>query len=160
MEHLQNWIITNTEKMLRYKDLQQALQLELAQRAEVDAAITAEQSTYAQMSVQRDKLEFRKTQIENSEEPVGNYEEELYNINEQIDQLNLEMKEIQDGLDNLEEKHDFIEGKITGINTAVIEFSPDDIEQLKFEEVQSIEGARACLGAFFNILLDVNVNKR
>jgi hypothetical protein len=26
--------------------------------------------------------------------------------------------------------------------------------------VQSIEGARACLGAFFNILLDVNVTKR
>lgn len=114
------------------------------------------------MSVHRDKLEFRKTQLENSEEAAasGNYEEELYNIKEQIDQLNLEMEEIQDDLDNLEVKHEFIEGKITKINTAIIEFSPDDIEQLKFEEVQSIEGARACLGAFFNILLDVNVNKR
>lgn len=47
MEHLQGWIITNTEKMLRYKDLQQTLQLELAQRAEVDGAITAEQNSYA-----------------------------------------------------------------------------------------------------------------
>jgi len=35
----------------------------------------------------------------------------------------------------LESKHEFIEGKISGINTAVIEFSPDDIEQLRFEEV-------------------------
>jgi hypothetical protein len=30
MEHLQKWIITNTEKMLRYKDLQSALKVELA----------------------------------------------------------------------------------------------------------------------------------
>ena len=60
----------------------------------------------------------------------------------------------------MEGKHEFIEEKISGINTAVIEFSPDDIEQLRFEEVQSIEGARACLSAFFSILLDVNVYKR
>jgi hypothetical protein len=29
MEYLQNWIITNTEKMLRYKELQQSLSIEL-----------------------------------------------------------------------------------------------------------------------------------
>ena len=39
-------------------------------------------------------------------------------------------------------------------------FSPDDIDKIKFDEVQSIEGARACLAAFFKILLDVNVYKR
>lgn len=70
------------------------------------------------------------------------------------------MRAIQDNLDNMEEKNDFIDGKITGIKTAIIEFNPEDVDQLKFEEVQSIEGARACLGAFFGILLDVNVYKR
>ena len=63
-------------------------------------------------------------------------------------------------MDNLEEKLDFIKSKITGFKVAITEFSPDDIDQLKFEEVQSIEGARACLAAFFGILLDVNVYKR
>jgi len=70
------------------------------------------------------------------------------------------MRAVQDNLDNLEEKNDFIENKITTLKTAVIEFNPDDVDELKFEEVQSIEGARACLGAFFGILLDVNVYKR
>jgi len=70
------------------------------------------------------------------------------------------MRAIQDNLDNMEEKNDFIDGKISGIKTAIIEFNPEDVDQLKFEEVQSIEGARACLGAFFGILLDVNVYKR
>ena len=67
---------------------------------------------------------------------------------------------MQDNLDNLEEKNEFIEAKITSIKTSIIEFNPEDIDELKFEEVQSLEGARACLSAFFAILLDVNVYKR
>ena len=55
---------------------------------------------------------------------------------------------------------DFINLKISNYNTELIGLSPDDIEQLNFSEVQSIEGARTCLGAFFGILLDVNVYKK
>jgi prefoldin subunit 5 len=87
-------------------------------------------------------------------------EEELYAIGEEIEQINFEMRAIQDNLDNLEERHDFIENKVSSFTTQLIEFNPDDVDQLRFEEVQSIEGARACLGAFFKILLDVNVYKR
>jgi myo-inositol catabolism protein IolC len=60
----------------------------------------------------------------------------------------------------LEEKFDFIETKLSQINAELLQFSPDDVEQLRFEQVQSIEGARACLGAFFGILLDINVYKK
>ena len=63
-------------------------------------------------------------------------------------------------MESLEEKIDFINLKVTNINSELVSLSPDDIETLNFKEVQSIEGARACLGAFFNILLDVNVNKK
>lgn len=49
---------------------------------------------------------------------------------------------------------------MSNINSELIGLSPDDVEQLRFDEVQSIEGARACLGAFFGILLDVNVYKK
>ena len=70
------------------------------------------------------------------------------------------MRVIQDSLDNLEEKNDFIQNQLTQIKTSIIEFNPSDIEELKFDEVQSLEGARACLSAFFTILLDTNVYKQ
>lgn len=70
------------------------------------------------------------------------------------------MRTVQDNLDNLEEKHEFFENKVHQLRTQLVEFNPDDVDQLRFEEVQSLEGARACLGAFFKILLDVNVYKR
>jgi len=62
-------------------------------------------------------------------------------------------------LDNLEERCDFIEAKITNIKTNLIEFNPSDIEELKLE-VNSVEAARTCLSTFFTILLDVNVDKQ
>lgn len=70
------------------------------------------------------------------------------------------MKGVNENLETLEEKYDFIDNKVAGLNIKMREFSPDDIEQLKFDQVQSIEGARACLGAFFGILLDVNIYKK
>lgn len=126
VSHLQNWIITNTEKMLRYKDLQQILQQELIQKHQVDYEIGNEQSNYASLSVRKEKLEFRKTQLE--ADPDLYNEEELYNINEEQNQITYEMKVIQDNLDSLEERLDFVEDKITNINKEIIEFNPDDIE--------------------------------
>lgn len=70
------------------------------------------------------------------------------------------MKAVSDNIETLEEKFDFINDKVGQVNIEILKFSPDDIEQLKFDQVQSIEGARACLGAFFGILLDVNIYKK
>jgi hypothetical protein len=36
IEYLQQWIIQNTEKMLKYKDLQQAMAIEQLQKKEID----------------------------------------------------------------------------------------------------------------------------
>lgn len=70
------------------------------------------------------------------------------------------MKCISDNIESLEEKLDFVNMKISNFNAELVGLSPDDVEQLRFEQVQSIEGARACLGAFFGILLEVNVYKK
>jgi hypothetical protein len=50
--------------------------------------------------------------------------------------------------------------KISTFEQEIFEFSPDDVEQLRFDDLQSIDGAKACLSSFFSILLDVNVYKK
>mmetsp|Transcript_23012 Transcript_23012/g.22357 ORF Transcript_23012/g.22357 Transcript_23012/m.22357 type:complete len:160 (+) Transcript_23012:2389-2868(+) len=87
-------------------------------------------------------------------------DDEVYQINEEVDSIEFEMKALQDNIESMEEKQDFIQSKITNYNAELVGLNPDDIEQLRFDEVQSIEGARACLEAFFGILLDVNVYKK
>lgn len=46
---IQKWIITNTEKMLRYKDLQLLKEQEVAQKMETESQIAEEQNTLAQL---------------------------------------------------------------------------------------------------------------
>jgi chromosome segregation ATPase len=87
-------------------------------------------------------------------------EERLNVLDEELDQLNLEMKAVQDNLDNLEEKNAFIEAKIHEINLQLMHYSPEDVEQINLDDIQSIEGARATLSTFFKILMDVNLYKR
>lgn len=43
------------------------------------------------------------------------------------------MKAVNENLETLEEKYDFIDNKVAGLNIKMREFSPDDIEQLKFD---------------------------
>ena len=59
MQHVQNWIISNTEKLLRYKELQNLLQSKLEQKGLVQAEIEEETGYYAQMNVRREKLEYQ-----------------------------------------------------------------------------------------------------
>jgi len=42
---IQNWIISNTEKMLRYKDLQLLIDQEIEQKRQVEEQISEEQGT-------------------------------------------------------------------------------------------------------------------
>ena len=78
---------------------------------------------------------------------------------DELSNLEHEIKAIKENIESLEEKQDFVKSKMNSIHVELVSLSPDDIEQLNFAEVQSIEGARACLSAFFEILLDVNVYK-
>jgi hypothetical protein len=59
VQHVQNWIISNTEKLLRYKELQNLLESKLEQKGLVQAEIEEETGYYAQMNVRREKLEYR-----------------------------------------------------------------------------------------------------
>ncbi len=63
-------------------------------------------------------------------------------------------------MESLEDKLDFVNGKMNTVRGDLLAFNPNDIQQLNFDSVQSIEGARSCLTAFFQILLDVNVEKK
>lgn len=64
IDAIQRWIITNTDKMLNYKDLQGAMEAELMQRKEVEDQISEEQNTLAGLNVRKEKLEFKKCQLE------------------------------------------------------------------------------------------------
>ena len=42
----------------------------------------------------------------------------------------------------------------------MIEVRPNNVDSMVFADVQTLEGARACIGTFFQLLLDTNLQIR
>ena len=71
--------------------------------------------------------------------------------------LSQQMENIQDHIDSLEEKQSFYAGKITDLSKQLISVRPTNTDSMVFNDVQTLDGARACIGTFFQILLDLEL---
>ena len=70
------------------------------------------------------------------------------------------MESIQDHIDSLEEKQSFYAGKITELSKELIGTKPNNVDSMVFEDVQTLDGARAIIGTFFQVLLDLQLRLR
>lgn len=70
------------------------------------------------------------------------------------------MESIQDHIDSLEEKQSFYAGKITELSKELIGTKPNNVDSMVFEDVQTLDGARAIIGSFFQVLLDLQLRLR
>ena len=154
MERIQQWIVGNTQKMIHYKDLKQQLASEFQRAKDIEDLISEEHTHLAQLQLRKEKLEIKKQALPRDDD------EQIYQVNEEIQDLELEVKQIYESIESLEEKLDFVNLKITSVNTELVSLSPDQVDALDFSQIQSVEGARACLGAFFNSLLESNVKNK
>ena len=59
-----------------------------------------------------------------------------------------------------EEEQGFVHSKITQRSKELIEVRPMGVDSMVFADVQTLEGARACIGTFFQLLLDSNLQLR
>ena len=70
------------------------------------------------------------------------------------------MDSIQDHIDSLEEQQSFYAGKITELSKELIGTKPNNVDSMVFEDVQTLDGARAIIGTFFSVLLDLQLRLR
>ena len=59
----------------------------------------------------------------------------------------------------LEEKRNFINNKVIEIDRQLIESRPESSDTRIFDNVQSIEGARACIEICFQLLFELTLTK-
>lgn len=70
------------------------------------------------------------------------------------------MTAIQEHVESLEAKQSHLASKVTSFSTKLIEVKPDNVDSMVFADVQTLEGARACVTTFFSILLDTYITIR
>ena len=81
-------------------------------------------------------------------------------IDNEITDFNNQMNQIREHIESLEDKQAFISNKISQKSKQMIELQPGSVDSMVFADVQTLEGARASIATFFQILLDCNIQLR
>lgn len=87
----------------------------------------------------------------------GTQDDEIFQTEQELQEFSQQMENIQDHIDSLEEKQSFYAGKITDLSKQLISVRPNNVDSMVFADVQTLDGARACIGTFFQILLDLEL---
>lgn len=150
-EKIKQWVVENTQKLIRYQDIKEEIEKEEAEKNNTEKQIEEEQSNYAVIQTKKEKLEASRRQIDEADL------DQLEEVDQEIRGCELELEAINENISSLDEKLEFVNEKISVFNKEVIEIDPEGIEALRFEEIGNLEEAKVYLGSFFNIFLEMNV---
>ena len=155
---IREWILENTEKMVDYHFLQIDKVKDQNQCSEIDQKIEEESRQYARLTVECDKLLQRQARLQLL--PEGTHDDDIYSTEQEVKETQDQIAAIRETIKSYEEEQSFIQHKITQRSKMLIEVRPNGVDSMVFDDVQTLEGARACISTFFQLLLDSNLQLR
>lgn len=145
LDQIRQWIVDNVLKMVDYQELIVERHNKDQEFSQNETEIDKLQAQYARISVANDKLLQQQEQNVNEQ-----YDTQLQQFKEQMDEVN-------EKLEFLETRQKFINQQILELIRLQEEIRPDAIDSKVMDNVQSLEGARACISIFFQLLLEAKL---
>ena len=144
--------------MIEIRNLQKELNGHLTQKEECERGIIDEQSSFAEISIKKEKLEIDRGKLLTDEDPEK--EGEVLEIEREIEELENMGKLIESNIESLESRIDFISQKLGEGEMAISELQNQSMmNKLPFESINSLDRALTCLRAFFDIILRLRLEK-
>ena len=158
-EKIKQWILSQTEKYVDFRDIETEKDRELQECERIESEIELQQETFSKLIVAVEKLEQQKGRL--MQAPEGTQDDKIYQLTNEIEDLSAQMKDIQCHIESLEDKQTFINEKVSRYNCDMIRLKdPANSNVLEESPLQSMEGVRATVQSFFDILLDLNMALR
>jgi hypothetical protein len=151
---VRSWIEANVEKMVTIKHLQKDLRDFEDKRQQIEIEIDEEQRYYSEISIKKEKAIMKKSSLRIEED-----EGEALSIERDITEYDAILNKNQENIESLEDKIEFFNKKIISIENAIEEVNDEDIVGLNLDKVDSMQNAKTLLVAFFNIVLEVKVQR-
>ena len=153
-ETVRDWIVKNTEKLLRDAEITEATQLQENSKREVEAELTEEWNLYGSLTHKKETMQ------RDREMTAEDDLERIYELEDKLREVECDMAAVNGNIESLEEKNDFINNRIAELHKEKLEVNAEDIEVLRFTDIRTVEHAKICLSTFFGLLLDLNVYKK
>lgn len=77
----------------------------------------------------------------------------------EIEEYDKALKILDDNIESLEEKLEYYSTRQNNMNKELIQSNNGEVKNLTFDGVNSVAKSRACLTSFFNILLQLKVER-
>lgn len=154
IDKVRTWIEANVEKMVTIKHLQKDLHDFEYKRQQIEAEIDEEQRYYSEISIRKEKAIMAKSKLRIDED-----EGEALSIERDISEYDAILNKNQENIESLEDKIEFYNKKIINIENAIDDVNNEDIKGLNLDKVDSMQNAKTLLVAFFNIVLEVKVQR-
>jgi len=151
---VRQWIEANVEKMVTIKHLQKDLYTFEEKKQHVENEIEDEQKYYSEISIKKEKALLRKSKLR-----ISNDEGEALMIEKEIEEYDAILNKNQENIEVLEDKIEFYNKKIINLETAIEDVNGEEIVGLNLDQVNSVNNAKTLLIAFFNIVLEVKVQR-
>lgn len=154
IEKVRSWIEANVEKMVTIKHLQKDVTDFEDKKQQIESEIEEEQRYYGEISIKKEKALLYKSKLQ-----IGEDEGEALMIEKEIEEYDAILNKNQENIEALEDKIDFYNKKIINLENAIEEVKDEEIAGLNLNKVNSVQNAKTLLLAFFNIILEVKVQR-
>ena len=154
IEKVREWIEANVEKLVTIKHLQKDLHEVENKKATVEYEINEEQRYYSEISIKKEKAIMRKGKLLNKTD-----EGEVLQIEKEVEEYDYILKQNQENIESLEDKIGYYNKQIIQLEQAIEQENHAEIKGLNLSEVSSVQSAQTLLIAFFNVILEVKIQR-
>jgi predicted nucleic acid-binding Zn-ribbon protein len=123
-------------------------------KEQIEREIDDEQKYYSEICIKKEKAELRKSRL-----GIRSDEGDALAIQKDIEEYDSILKQNQDNIEALEDKIEFFNKKIIDLERTIDEVNKEEIKGLDLNTVNSVQSAQTLLIAFFNIILEVKVQR-
>jgi hypothetical protein len=154
IEKIREWIEANVEKMVTVKHLQKDLDDFESKKQQVENEINEEQKYYSEISIKKEKAIMRKSKLK-----IGQDEGEALEIDKDIEEYDSILKQNQESIESLEDKIGYHNQQIINLEQTIEDVNNSEIKGLNLSQIHSVQSAQTLLIAFFNVILEVKIQK-
>lgn len=151
---VREWIEAKIEKLVTIKHLQRDINEFESKKQQVEDEISDEQKYYSEISIKKEKAIMRRGKLK-----IAIDEGEALLIEKEVEEYDAILHQNQENIESLEDKIGYYNKQIIQLEEAIDLENKEDVKGLDLSQINSVHNAQTLLLAFFNIILEVKIQR-
>ena len=154
IDSIKQWIEQSIERMMVIRSMNKDLQNHILQRNQTLKELEDERNDYANISLEKEKIE-----LQINKWSLKDDEGTILELEKQLEEIDVQLQAIDCNIESTESRLDFVQEKIRSIEREMADEQNREMKQFPLDNISSIDRAKTCMKAFFEIIFKVRMEK-